>query len=181
MNTREKTLAIVIAVIAFGWAMMSWVIDPALAAFDELGQESEQLEQELSRARAIVDNEQKILRRWAGYRKAGLSRSRDEADAETSRALYAWAEEAGFDPRTGINLTNDKPKVDEDKPFAELSYTMNAQGTFAQVYEMLWSIRQSPFPLRLEKCVIDLRNEENEQMQLTLIVTTLFTPDEETQ
>lgn len=177
MNQREKMLAIAVVVVLGGLALMSWVINPALAAYNAVGEEAKQLQTDLKTARAVVDNEAKILERWSGFEKAGLARTRDQADAETSGALLIWAEKAGFDPKE-VNLTNDKPKIDEEKPFAELSYTFNGQGKMSQIFDLLWSIHHAPFPLRIEKSVIDLRNDKSEVLQITLTVTTLYTSKE---
>ncbi len=177
MNKREKMLAVAVVAVLGGLALLNWVIDPALAAFDAVGVQAEQIKNDLKDARVLVDSEAKILQRWTGYEKAGLDRSRDEADAQTSGALLIWAEKAGFDPKE-VNLTNDKPKVDDDKPFAELSYTLNAQGKLSQVFDLLWSVDHSPFPLRMQKCVIDLRNDKSEALQVTLTVTTLYKSQE---
>jgi|GEM_PF-2365301 len=175
MNKREKILASTVGAFVLGWAMLNLVYDPMMTAFDAVKQESQELEQQLIQAHALVDSESTILRRWAGYEKSGLSRTRDFADVEASSSLLAWAERAGFDPKEVI-LTNDKTKIDQEQFFAQLSYTLSAQGSLKQIYQMLWSIRQSPFPLRLEKFVISIRNDSSESLQFTMTVSTLFTP-----
>lgn len=177
MNRRELTLAIIVAVTIGGWALLSWVIDPAIAAFSEVQQESEQLEKDLSAAKNIVDNEATILRRWAGYEKAGLARSLEDADAQTSGTILTWAEDAGFKQ---VNLSDGKAKTDDEQPFGQISYTLQTAGTLSQIYDLLWSIQESPFPLSMEKCVIDLQNDKDQRLQLSLTVSTLFTPAEET-
>lgn len=177
MNQREKILAGIIVVALGGWALLAWVIDPALAAFDAVDQETMQLEQELNEAKALVDSEAKILGRWSGYQKAGLTRSLEQADAETGRALFAWAEAAGF---TQINLSDGKPTTDDEMPFGELSYTLQSTGELSQIVDLLWSIRRSSLPLKVEKCVIDLKSNQGEELQLSLSVSTLFTPKEKT-
>jgi hypothetical protein len=175
MSKREAILAGIIAVSLGGWALLSWVIDPALAAFDEVAQETKQLEQDLNAAKVMVDSETKILGRWSSYEKAGLSRTLEQADAETGRALFAWAENAGFKQ---INLSDGKPKTDDELPFAELSYTMQSTGKLSQIVDLLWAIRSSSLPLKVEKCVIDLKNNKSDDLQLSLTVSTLFTPEE---
>lgn len=177
MNKRESILAGIIAVALGGWALLSWVIDPALAAFDEVAQETEQLERDLRDAKDLVDSEAKILGRWSEYEKAGLSRTLEEADAETGRALFAWAEDAGF---RQINLSDGKSKTDAELPFGQLSYTMQSTGTLSQIVDLLWAIRRTSLPLKVEKCVIDLKNNQSEDLQLSLTVSTLFTPEEQT-
>ena len=173
MSRREATLAIVIAVIVGGLALNAWVINPALAAFSEIKQEAGQLEKDLDAAQTVIANEPTIMRRWASYKKAGLTRSLEDADAETSGALLTWAEQAGFKQ---VNLSDGKAKQDEEQPFGALSYTLQTAGTISQIYEFLWVIHESPFPLAMEKCVIDLQNDEDQQLQLSLTVSTLFTP-----
>ena len=174
MNRRETMLALAVGLIIGGWVLLTWVIDPALAAFSAVDEQTQQLEQDLSQARTLVDNEQKIQRRWVGYERAGLSRSLEEADAQTGGALFAWAEEAGFDK---INLSDGRARTDDEKPFGEITYTLQTSGTLKQVCDLLWSVRRSPFPLRLEKSVVDLRGGESEVLSVSLTVSTLFTPE----
>ena len=176
MNRREMVLAIAIAVIIGGWALLSWVIDPAVAAFSAIDQEAKQLEQDLLAAQTVVESEAIILRRWAGYKKAGLSRSLEDADAQTSGAILAWAEDAGFKQ---VNLSDGKAKTDREEPFGQISYTLQTAGTLSQIYDLLWAIDEAPFPLSMEKCVINLQNDKDQQLQLSLTVSTLFTPGEE--
>lgn len=174
MNKREAVLALVVALIVGGWALMSWVVKPAMAAFDEVGEEAAVLEQDLAKARALVDAEAKIRRQWLGYERAGLSRSLEQADAQTGAALFVWAEDAGFDK---VNLSDGKAKIDDEQPFGELSYTLQTTGSLREIYNLLWSVRESPFPLRMDKCVIDLQRGEGVQLQISLTVSTLFNPE----
>lgn len=178
MSKREKILALGVALIVGGWLLLTWVIDPAFAAFADIDEQTEQLKQELSLARSLVDNESKIRKGWAGYEKAGLSRSMEAADAETGRALLAWADEAGL---SKVKLSDGKDKVDDEQPFGELRYTVQTAGKLEQIYKLLWSIHQSPFPLRVEKCVIDVQNNDGENLQLSLSVSTLFKPEAQTE
>ena len=176
MSRRESLLLIIIVVALGGWALLSWVIDPALAAYDAVKQETAQLEKDLNTAKVLVDSEATILGRWSGYEKAGLSRSLEEADAETGRALFTWAEKAGFKQ---INLSDGKSTTDDEQPFGELSYTLQSTGKLSQIVELMWAIRRSSLPLKIEKCVIDLKNNKDDDLQLSLTVSTLYTPEED--
>lgn len=177
MSKRESILAGVIVAAIVGWALLAWVIDPALAAYNEVKQESKQLEKDLENAQLLVDREAKILGRWSSYEKAGLSRSLEQADAETGRALFAWAEDAGFKQ---INLSDGKATTDREMPFGELSYTLQSAGQLDEIVDLLWAIRRSSLPLKVEKCVIDLKNAKGEELQLSLTVSTIYTPEEQT-
>lgn len=171
MSGREKLWAILIAGIVVGYGLWSFAVEPVVAAFDQIETEAASLEQDLIRARALVDNEAKLRKRMVGYERAGLSRTLNQADAQTGGALLAWAEQAGLEK---INLSDAKAKADKDKPFGELIYTLQTAGSLQQVYDLLWSLKQSPFAIRVEKCVIDLRNDQSDQLQLSLTVSTLF-------
>lgn len=174
MTKREALLATLVAVVVGGYVLLTFVIDPAIAAFDEVGQQTKELEQELELARVIADSERVIRRQWVGYELAGLARSFDQADAETGGALVNWAKDAGFDK---VTLSNGKAKTDDELPFGEISYTLQTAGRLKKVDDLLCKIYESPFPLRLDKCVIDLRNDKDEDLQVTLTLSTLFTPE----
>lgn len=174
MNQREKALALVIALFVGGWLLWSFVVSPVSAAFDAVDQEAEEVQADLDMARTFVDSEAKIRKRWVGYQRAGLARTLEEADAQTGRALFTWAEDAGF---ARLNLSDGKTRTDAEKPFGELSYTLQTTGKMSQVYELLWAVREAPFPLRVEKCVIDLKSGDEDQLDLSLSVSTLFTPE----
>ena len=176
MTKRESTLTLIIVLALGGWALLVWVIDPVLAAFEQVDQDTLELEQELLAARTLVDYEMKIRKRWSGYQKAGLSRTLEAADAETGGALLAWAEDAGFKQ---TNLSDGRARSDKEMPFSELQYTLQSQGSLEQICDLLWSVRAAPFPLKMDKCVIDLRNGENNQLQLSLTVSTLFRSETE--
>lgn len=176
MSIREKILALVVVLALGGWVIMGWVVDPALQAFDSMNEESERIEQELLLARSTVANASEIRRKWASYEKAGLRRSQESADAEAGRSLLVWAESARLNK---VKLSDAKGKKDDDKPFGELSYTLNASGELSQVCDLIYSILESPFPLCIEKCVIDVQNSDGENLQLSLVVTTLFTPEDD--
>lgn len=174
MSKREKFLALAVALIVGGFALLNWVIDPALAAFAEVDAEAAQLEQELTQARALVESESTIRKQWAGYQKAGLKRSLEQADAQTGRALLVWAEDARL---TKVRLSDGKAKTDDEQPFGTLSYTMQAAGRLSQICNLFYAVLESPFPLKIEKCVIDVQNNDSEELQLSITVSTLFTPE----
>ena len=171
MNQRERTLGIVIVGLLGGLALWSWGIKPVFAEFDRLDKQADTLEQDLKIARNLVNNEAKYRTQWLGYERAGLSHTLEEADALTSGSLLSWAEDAGLDK---VNLTDGDDRLQRDKPYGELVYTLQTAGQLREISDLLWSIRHSPFPLRIEKCVLDQRNPEAEQMQMVLTVSTLF-------
>lgn len=176
MNRRETILATAVGTIVVGWVLLAWVIDPVLAAFDEVDEQTRELEQELSTARALVDSEQAIRERWGGYQQAGLSRTVGEADAQTAGALLAWAEDAGFEQTT---LSDGRVREDDEQPFAALNYSLQTSGRLEQVCDLLWAIHRAPFPLQIEKCVVDMRNDQSDELQLSLAVSTLVSTDPE--
>lgn len=174
MNKREKMLALIVALVVGGWALLNWVVDPLLAGFDTVKEESAQIEQDLSLAQTLVDNDTKIRKQWKGYEQAGLARSLELADSESRRAILVWADKAHL---SKVKLSDGKEKTDDDKPFGELTYTIQATGKLGQIYDLLTSVHESPFPLRIEKCIIDVQNSDGENLQLSLTVSTLFTPE----
>jgi len=170
MNRRETILAAAVGTIVVGWVLLAWVIDPVLAAFDEVDEQTRELEQELATARALMDSEQAIRGRWGGYQQAGLSRTVEEADAQTAGALLAWAEDAGF---TQTTLSDGRVREDDEQPFSSLNYSLQTSGRLEQVCDLLWAIHRAPFPLRIDKCVVDMRNDQSDELQLSLAVSTL--------
>ena len=171
MNPRERILTIMIALLLGGLILWMWGVQPMLATFTQLDEEVDSLERELKVARKLVDNETKLRSQWLGYERAGMSRSLEEADAQASGALLTWAEDAGFEK---VNLSDGDDRIDRDQPYGEIVYTLQTAGQLRGVSELLWSIRHSPFPLRVEKCVLDQRNPEAKELQIALTVSTLF-------
>eukprot|EP00752_Nemacystus_decipiens_P014029 g12465.t1 len=114
----------------------TWIDFPI--SFNEVDSQAEALEQELSAAKALIESEHKVRQRWAGYEKAGLSRTLEEADAQTGAALFTWAEEAGFKK---INLSDGRSRQDDEMPFGELSYTLQTSGSLDQICDLLWAGR----------------------------------------
>ncbi|MFI4859629.1 MAG: hypothetical protein ACIAXF_02990 [Phycisphaerales bacterium JB063] len=172
MSKREKTLAIAVAAMVVGVVLYLLVVTPVLNAFDRVGEETAALETKLNEARVLVDNQALIEKRWAGYRRAGLRSDEYSARRRTQESITQWSAASRLNIKH-LEAANN-PVRDDDERFDEITFRMSATGSIHSLQRFLERVSMSPFPLRIVDCSITNRREDEEDLDLSLTLTTII-------
>lgn len=168
MNKREKILGVVILGLVGLFLADRFILAPVLAAFDEVATQTDQAREQLGEARALVDSQRTIDARWSAYRRAALPNNDPDAALQL---ITRWALDAGLSVDTytsGRQLQGER--------FDQKLFSFNAKGNMTSVEAFLWSLRTAPIPLRIESLSLTSRDENKDELALTLTLTTILEP-----
>lgn len=175
MSPRERTLAMVIAVLAVGFGGYMLVVVPVTNAFARVADETTEMEGKLQSARLLVDNQRRIDGRWVGYRQAGLRDDEFDARRRTQESIAQWCDTSRLTIKT--MEPSREPKLDEDERFAEITIRLTAEGSIGALQRFLQHVSAAPFPLRVESCTISNRREGEEALTLVMSLSTIIEAD----
>lgn len=175
MSPREKTLAMLVGLLVVLVGGYLLVVDPVMDAFERVTDETDAVENDLREARALVDNQEKIQRRWVAYRQAGLRDDEFDARRRAQESINQWCDAARLSIKTMEPSTN--PRIDDDQRFAEVTIRLTAEGSIGSLQYFLQQVSTAPFPLRVESCSITNRREGEEALTLVLLLSTIIEAD----
>lgn len=167
--SRMMTIAIVgVAAIVGFLALDGLVLSPLAEVFDRLDIEEQRLEAELAEARALIQNEKRIRKRWSAYAAAGLDGDTEIARIRVQEQLTQWSQSAGLNVE---RLSSER--VAPGERFDEVGFIISGTGSMASVQKFLFSLRRAPFALRIKECDITSRNEKQDRLTVSLRLSTI--------
>ncbi len=172
MSSRERILALGIAILVVVIVGYQFVVLPVLGAFDRVADETTQLRNEVKEARALVDNRERIETTWAGYEKAGLENDEFSARARVQASITEWCQAS----RLKIDRleTGRDARADEDNRFAEITFRLTASGGIRSLQRFFELVSTAPFPLRVLDCTISNPRAGEEGLTLVLNLSTII-------
>lgn len=170
MNGREKILALVIVGLAALFAVDRLVVAPVTTAFAEVAEETQELEAELTEARAMVNSRAKIERRRSAYRLAGLDTALDAARIRVQVHVTEWSQECGLQ----VNALS-SGRVVRGETYDRLSFTLTGVGRLSSIHRFLLETESAGFPLRITDCTIARRGDDSDELTLSLNLSTVVT------
>lgn len=178
MSSRERLLALGIALLVVVIAGYQFVLLPVLGAFDRVADETTQLRNEVKEARTLVDNQERIETTWAGYRKAGLDNDEYAARARVQASITEWCQTS----RLKIDRleTGRDARADEENRFAEITFRLTASGGIRSLQRFFELVSTAPFPLRVVDCTISNPRAGEEGLSLVLNLSTIIDADNAT-
>lgn len=133
--------------------------------------ELEQVNDELTDASILFTRSARMNREWSKLAGSDVARSETEAESLVLNSTRDWAQSAG------LTLTQLKPDRTEDvENFKVRSFRAVATGRMEEVGRFLYSIEQSNIPIRISDLNIATRKEGQDDLTVTLTVTTIFLP-----
>ncbi|MEM6750906.1 MAG: hypothetical protein AAGA57_06575 [Planctomycetota bacterium] len=168
MSLREKLL-LWITLGAIGlFAADRLLLTPSLAWYDGKREQADGLERDLDQARALLDAQPVISKKWRGYRTAGLAQDASSLAAQVNASFSAWAQESGV----ALESVSPATRV-EQEPFEEMGFVVSTRGTAGAAAAFLARLESSPIPLRVQRIDFASNDAEQDRVQLQVVVSTL--------
>ena len=177
MSRRERTLAIAVAALVVLVVGYLAIVVPVMGAFEQVSEETAALEKKLNAARVLVEHQEQIDQRWAGYRAAGLHTDEFEARRRTQESITQWSAASRLEIQH-LEAASQATR-DPDERFDEITFRLSGKGTIRSLQLFLEKISASPFPLRIVECSISNRRAGESELDLTLTLSTIIEPDVE--
>lgn len=172
MNKREKIMVLIIVGLGVLFAADRFVVTPISEAFANVRAETERLEGKLTEAKAMIRNQDKIERRWSGYRFAGLKEAADAARIRVQANMTDWSQDSRFKLN---NLSTGR--VVEGEDYNRMAFSLSGVGSLQSIQRFLWAIDTADFPLRINDCSIVSRGDDSDELTLSMNISTIITPD----
>lgn len=165
---RQSMLAVgAIAVVGL-FAADKLVLSPLGETWTQRSDEIASLRKFISNGELLIQREQETQRRWNEMRKNTLPTNVSHAEQELLKSLYKWSDEAGV----GISL-NPQWKRGASEDYSTLECRVDAAGSLSALTKFIHEVELSPIALRVESLELTSRDNEGNQIALTLIVSGL--------
>ena len=168
MKKREKILAWVIAGLIGVFVIDQVVVSRVIETFDAIEQERAAVEQKLIEARVLVNNQRAINQKCDAYAASALPGNDPDAALQL---ITQWALDAGM----SVQVYTSGRQIEGER-FDRKVFTFSATGKMQSVEGFLWSLRTAEIPLRIETCTLNSRDENKDELALTLMLTTILEP-----
>lgn len=170
LSKREKFVAI-----ALGGALAVLVLDrlvytPLNDWGDQLATDQAELQQNEDQQQTLFQRQHNLRKVWAELNSGGLKSDASEAEAQVEHELSQWAQESG------VALTSLHPEPRSPKNgFLQINFLATGTGTLAGASKLMYRIETAKIPLRLEDVQLASRKEGNDDLTITLKLSTLST------
>lgn len=166
MKKHEKILVWVIVGLIGVFVIDRIVVSRVTDAFDTVRNQTAEVEQQLVKAQVLVNNQRSIDQRWQGYHAAKLPDNDPDAALQL---ITQWALDAGM----SVQVYTSGRQIEGER-FDRKVFTFSATGPMRSVEGFLWSLRAAEIPLRIETCTLNSRDEDKDEISLTLMLTTIL-------
>jgi hypothetical protein len=173
-GSRQQLLVIVtIAVVAL-FAGDKLIYSPLLSLWKARAKEIKELQGQIRRGSAMVNNEQVIHGKWDKMQTNTLPSNQSAALEKISKAFRDWAEESG----ASLNGVTPQWKSDSDE-YKTVVCRVDASGTLWMLSRFIYDIEKDPMGLKLESVDFSSRDNTGQQMTLALQVNGLVLNSQE--
>lgn len=176
LSKREKYIGMAAIGLVAALGVYSLLIDPY---FDK----SEELQNEQTTALKTLDDNANLLLLqtkkqpdWNVMMKNGLQADYSNTQSRTEQLLQNWARDAEIN----IENVSSVPVPQQKGPFQVINFNLdfNTEGdqSMRHIARFLWSIESATIPIRLEDLRFQSTREGTDQLNVKLIVSTLYMP-----
>lgn len=169
MTRREKTIAMLVGLLAAGFAGDRWILGPALEWHQALSAETADYEAKAADARMLVENSRKINTDWRARHAAGLLDDENGIRFRAQQLLSTSARGSGF---TIESLGGgQRVPAPQGQTYDLLRLTLSGQGGLSQTQAFLAALQQAPMPLCVERCEMAARDGRKDQIDVALTLS----------
>lgn len=168
MSRRERILALLVVALIALFAGDQLVLQPLMSRYEQLNLAAADLEDELRRARVLIENRAAVEHRWREMNTTGLAAAPSAQRIAVQQRLTAWADDVGF------NLaTVSTGQTQEREGFDETRFVASGSGSLRAVAGFLAALEHGDYPLRIIESDIASRDETGGDLTLRLTLSTL--------
>lgn len=174
IKNREKLLAIAAVAAVALLAGDRLVISPLARTWQERSSRIAELRKSLEQGSVLLERERTIRQRWEGMRTNTLPGNVSAAENTVLKAFDRWSQDSR------ISITALKPqwkRTDED--YLTLDCRVDGFGSIQTVTRFLYEIEKDPLALKVDLVEIAARDNDGQQLALTLQVSGLLLDPQE--
>jgi Tfp pilus assembly protein PilO len=169
LSRRERLIAVVLLSAVGLLVVDRYVWTPVAEYRDELAADRAEALRELERATRLFRDRREHARSWNEMLAAGVS---DDPGAAESRLLHQvreWAAESG------LTLSSVRPaRETRDPRFHRITLHATGTGNMRSVSQFLWRLERAETPLNVSEVQLSSRRDGQDDLMLTIRISTLF-------
>lgn len=176
IKNRQQLLVILAGLAVVFLLGDNFVLTPLTKAWKDRSDRIAELRKKVAQGRVLLDREASIHGRWDHMRTNTLPSNVSAAETQVLRSFDRWSRESR------IGVTSLKPqwkRAGED--YTTLEYRCDAFGNIQAVLRFLYDIEKDPMGIRIESVELTSRDNNGEQLSLSLQVSGLLLSSEEPQ
>lgn len=168
LSQRERQIVIIVGAIVAIFVLWSGLISPYLSARSDIADGLETAELNLKKDREMLTEQTRMKKIYDEMVKGGLGSDVSDAETELRNRVAEWAQDCD------VNITSLKPDrtISEGK-FMKVGFHLSGTGPQATLANFLWRIENTNMPLRIGEVQISPLKEGIDDLQFTLIVSTI--------
>lgn len=170
MQTRERWLAGAVGVIAGLWLLDVLAIEPGLAWYRGIQEDTRKTARGVAETRILVDRAERIHAEWRSQHAAGLLDDEDAARFHLQQALAAAAKSSGL-TLDSVGGGQRIPAV-HGTAYDTIRSAVNGQGDLPGVLTFFAALEEAALPVRIERCELASRDGRKDQVDVALTVST---------
>ena len=160
----RPTLLKIVAGAAVGlFVLDSFVVEPAIHAWDEQSERIAALQKQVDSGNKLLAREKIVRDRWAEMERANLPDDDSAAMSEAINAMARWKLASGI----GLPSLTPPQQAREDNGYDDFEYRATVTGTEATVGRFLYEMETDLIPVNLQECEIASRDPKGEGLTLT--------------
>jgi len=169
---REKMLliaAVTAVVVLFG---DRFLLGPFLNAWDKRSNRIEELQEQVSRGRALMDREASIRKKWGQMWEGGIPIAKAVSVNQVLESVDRWARDSG------ISFTSIKPtwRANDDGHMT-LECRANGFGDLEEIARFIHSLESDPMALKVDTLELTQRDERGSSLGMNLNFSGLMLPE----
>jgi hypothetical protein len=139
------------------------VLSPAIAGWKAQTERLAELRQKVQRGRQLIEREKSLRDRWAEMQRTDLSEDGSAAENDVFKAIGRWAR----DSRVGFTSLTPQWRTHEEG-YDTFEFRAAANGDQGSLAKLIYEIETDPLPARIEECELTGRDNQGQQVGLTL-------------
>lgn len=169
LSKRERILTWATGATIAAFVVNAYIVEPLTEGAKALEERRLALEGEVRAAENLIDTQPRLEERWREMIEAGLTSNAAHAEAQVFSLLREWAEEA----RLSLSLIKPQ-RAAESETLTELRFVASCEGNMRAVTRLLFLIESAQAPVRIEKIQLVSRKEGEDDLTLTLHLSTVY-------
>ncbi|HVT88393.1 MAG TPA: hypothetical protein VHD56_06040 [Tepidisphaeraceae bacterium] len=180
MNKRERTIGIVLGAVVGIWALDSLVVEPLMESLNQVNTDIAMANDEYDKETRMINNRARYDQMWSENIVRGIKDDASTAQAQLTENVVGWVQQSGLNFR---NVTTSSPVLvgklggkpgERQKGFMRQSARINASGRMNQIAQLVQSIQHASIPIRINDMNIASEKENQDDLQVTMQVSTIF-------
>jgi hypothetical protein len=166
---RQQLLTVVLIVAATLWASDTFILQPLTRSWKARAARIVELRKSVNQGAQLLEREQSIRSRWESMRTNTLPSKTSVAENQVRKAFDRWSQES----QISITSVKTQGKANADD-YMTLEGHVDGFGNLSTITRFLYNIENDPMALRVESIEISARDNDGQQLGLSLQVSGLL-------